>query len=84
MIYFAYGSNMSVARLSKRAPSAAPIETGLLYGHKLIFHKISKDGSGKCDAFETGNPVDCLHGVLYKIDPAHRHLLDEIEMSGYG
>lgn len=84
MLYFAYGSNMSVARLTKRVPSASPIESGLLYGHKLIFHKISKDDSGKCDTYETKNPLDCLEGVLYRIDPAHRRLLDKIEMSAYG
>jgi gamma-glutamylcyclotransferase len=84
MLYFAYGSNMSLSRLTKRVPSAYPIESGLLYGHKLKFHKVSKDGSGKCDAYKTGNPLDNLQGVLYKIDHAHRQLLDNIEMSGYG
>ena len=84
MLYFAYGSNMSVTRLTKRVPSANPLETGLLYGHKLIFHKVSKDGSGKCDAYETGSPLDCLEGVIYIIDPAHRNMLDNIEISSYG
>ncbi len=85
MIYFAYGSNMSAARLKKRIPSAVKIETGFLYSHKLAFHKVGKkDGSGKCDAFETGNTEDYLAGVLYQINPEDRGLLDEIEGRGYG
>lgn len=83
MIYFAYGSNMSRARLIKRVPSALQRTTGYLYGHELAFHKISVDGSGKCDAFKTKNNDDYIFGVLYQIDTAHRSILDKIEGPGY-
>jgi hypothetical protein len=80
MLYFAYGSNMSALRLIKRVPSAAAVETGFLYKHKLAFHKVGrKDGTGKCDAHHTGDPSDHLMGVIYRINPDHRSLLDRIE-----
>lgn len=52
ILYFAYGSNMSSARLRARVPSCRPIGIAFLPGHELRFHKRSKDGSGKCDAFQ--------------------------------
>lgn len=85
MLYFAYGSNMSTARLTRRVPSAVPESTGRLYGHRLAFHKPGrKDGSGKCDAYVTGDESDHVTGVVYRIDPDHRHLLDRIEGLGSG
>ena len=85
MLYFAYGSNMSAARLKERVPSAFALETGFLYEHKLAFHKVGrKDGTGKCDAHHTGDPSDYLMGVIYRIDPDHRSSLDRIEGLGNG
>ncbi|MEN8262895.1 MAG: gamma-glutamylcyclotransferase family protein [Nitrospirota bacterium] len=85
MLYFAYGSNMSIARLKKRVPSASALETGLLYEHTLAFHKIGrKDGTGKCNAHHTGAPSDYLMGVIYRIDPDQRNSLDRIEGLGNG
>ncbi len=85
MLYFAYGSNMSAARLKERVPSASALETGFLYGHTLAFHKVGrKDGTGKCDAHHTGAPSDYLMGVIYRIDPDHLSSLDRIEGLGNG
>jgi hypothetical protein len=76
---------MSVPRLAGRVPSARYEGTGFLYGHKLAFHKVGrKDGSGKCNAYETGNAEDYLAGILYTIDPDHRNLLHTIEGVGAG
>ena len=85
LFYFAYGSNMSIPRLTGRVPSARYESTGFLYGHKLAFHKVGrKDGSGKCDAYKIGNAEDYIAGILYTIDPDHRSLLHEIEGAGAG
>ncbi len=85
MLYFAYGSNMSVVRLKKRVPSAIFKYSGALFGHKLAFHKIGRlDGSGKCDAYKTDDPSDYLIGVVYQIDPEHKSLLDGVEGIGHG
>lgn len=58
MKYFAYGSNMSLLRLWQRVPSAVRIGVFTLQGHQLRFHKLGKDGSGKCDAYQTNNTLD--------------------------
>ena len=85
MLYFAYGSNMSSARLIQRVPSAVQIDIGLLHSHRIEFHKVGfRDGSAKCDAFATGNAQDFIAGVLYKIVPEQRDLLDMEEGLGHG
>ena len=84
MHYFAYGSNMSLARLRARVPSAVRLGCCTLDGHDLRFHKTSNDGSGKCDAYFTANRVDSIYGALFKIDPADKPALDRVEGLGYG
>ena len=81
--YFAYGSNMSTARLRERMPSCEPLGVATLPGHSLCFHKRSKDKSGKCNAFATGDDQSVL-GVLFSFDPAERGLLDKAEGVGNG
>jgi len=82
MHYFAYGSNMAAARLQRRIPSAERIGVASLPGHRLVFRVAStKDGSGKCDACPTGNG-DLLLGVLYRMDPAEKPILDRYEGTG--
>ena len=84
MRYFAYGSNMSLARLQARVPSARHIGPAVLGGHLLRWHKIGSDGSGKCDALHTGDAHHQLPGVLFEIDPVHRKHLDVAEGLGHG
>lgn len=83
MYYFAYGSNMSSKRLNARV-KAIKFANGKLLNHKLKFHKISKDGSGKCDAFETGDSNDFVLGVVYEIYENTLDTLDSFEGKGYG
>lgn len=82
-IYFAYGSNMSTARLRKRMPSCEPLGLATLPEHTLRFHKRSVDKSGKCDAFATDDG-DTVIGVLYRFDPTDRPTLDQAEGFGNG
>lgn len=84
MIYFSYGSNMSLRRLQQRTPSAAVIEVAELIGHKLMFHKRGRDGSAKCDAAETGCLEDRVIGVLYEIQDSEKATLDLMEGLGNG
>lgn len=84
MLYFSYGSNMSFARLLERVPSARFITTATLVEHDLRFHKKSKDGSGKCDAFLTGNPEHKVLGVVFEIDVVEKPVLDSKEGLGFG
>jgi hypothetical protein len=81
MKYFAYGSNMSLARLQARTPSARRLGTAILEAHDLRFHKAGKDGSGKCDVVYTGG-AERVYGVLYEIDDSEMPILDEAEGLG--
>lgn len=84
MLYFAYGSNMSSLRLGHRLPSARPLAIAHLDAHHLRFHKRGKDGSGKCDAFETGDPGHVVTGVVFEISLPEKNRLDAIEGLGHG
>lgn len=60
------------------------LTTGQLWQHQLLFHKIGRDGSAKCDAFFTGQENDVLYGALYRIDPDQKKYLDDAEGIGRG
>ena len=84
-LYFAYGSNMSTARLTARTPSARVVGRGRLPNHALRWHKRGRDGSGKCDvAFAGARSTAVVWGVLYRIDCAEKADLDRIEGLGVG
>jgi hypothetical protein len=57
---------------------------GALAGHRLRFHKIGQDGSGKCDADVTGNPEDRILGVVYGLSRDDKTILDRHEGLGGG
>ena len=85
--YFAYGSNMLTRRLKapERAPSAEFVDTGYVARRQLTFDKLSRrDGSGKCDAEETGNETDRVYGVIFEIKCSHKAALDTAEGRGKG
>lgn len=84
MFYSAYGSNMSIARLQERVPSAVPLGCYTLAQHDLRFHKSGRDGSAKCDAYFTADGADTVHGALFEMHPSHKPALDEAEGLGYG
>ncbi|MEY9363857.1 hypothetical protein ABH994_006578 [Bradyrhizobium yuanmingense] len=81
--YFAYGSNMCSGRLSARIPCTF-VAVGKLVGHQLRFHKLSRDGSSKCDAFRTGSENDALWGVVFDIPALEKPKLDKEEGLGKG
>lgn len=83
VLYFAYGSNMLTARLRARVPSCRPICIASLPGHELRFHKRSRDGSGKCDAFIVSGGAGVM-GVLFSFEAADRPALDRAEGRGSG
>lgn len=86
MFYFAYGSNMSLRRLTapERVPSARRVCIARLPKHQLRFHKRSKDGSAKCDAFYTGDDEHFVIGVLYEVSNYEKKNLDSVEGLGFG
>jgi cation transport regulator ChaC len=57
---------------------------GCVNGRRLTFDKVSKDGSGKCDAEETGVETNRVHGVLFEILKSEKRALDKAEGVGKG
>jgi len=82
--YFAYGSNMHPLRLHKRVASSEIIECVSLPAYQLHFHKVSRDGSAKCNLLYSGDPTDVVHGVVYRMRADERALLDQAEGLGRG
>lgn len=82
--YFAYGSNMSSPRLQARTPSATFHCTAVLPQHQLKFHKVSEDGSAKCDVVTSTSAEHQVHGVVYCLNEAEKPLLDAVEGLGNG
>ncbi|MDA3919663.1 MAG: gamma-glutamylcyclotransferase [Salinisphaera sp.] len=83
MYYFAYGSNMLTSRLARRVPSVRPVGPAWLDGHRLYWHLRGADGSGKCNIVATGNDGDCVHGVLFELDPDRLSRLHAAEGPAY-
>jgi cation transport regulator ChaC len=75
---------MSAKRLRSRVPSARFITIASLRNYDLRFHKVGRDGTGKCDSYATGNSEDVVWGVVFEINKAEKHVLDEKESLGYG
>ena len=82
--YFAYGSNMSTARIRRRVGSATVVSRALLPEHRLQFHKKGADGSAKCDIEHTHSPHDIVHGVVFQVHERDMQLLDRYEGLGNG
>lgn len=85
-LYFAYGSNMSPARLRAvdRTPSAQCVGTARVAGYRLVFDKVGRDGSGKADCERTDARLHVVHGVLFRIADSDRPALDRAEGLGNG
>ena len=84
LLYFAYGSNMSTARIRRRLASATPVAVAHLAAHVLKFHKRSVDGSAKCDIVPTRDPNDVVFGVVFQILAREKPALDQYEYLGKG
>ncbi|MDN3516998.1 gamma-glutamylcyclotransferase family protein [Aquisalimonas lutea] len=81
--YFAYGSNMLVARLRERTPSARLVGAASLAGHSLHFHHVSRqDGTAKCNIAACEGEV--VHGVVYDVHASEQPVLDRAEDLGRG
>ena len=82
-LYFAYGSNLHPTRLMERIPSARLVARARLDGHVLRYHKRGACGSGKCNAFYTGDSRDHVLGAAYRLSQHEKHRLDTFEGEGY-
>lgn len=82
-IYFAYGSNMLAERLQTRCKSARAIGHAWVNGYQLVFHKISKDGSGKATLKKTNDAQSRIYGAVFSINSDEKDSLDRAEGAGY-
>lgn len=82
VVNFAYGSNMLWRRIRSRVPSARPLGSAILHGHRLQWHKSGRDGSGKCDVVPTTEAGHAVHGVLYEMLAVEKPALDLAEGLG--
>jgi gamma-glutamylcyclotransferase (GGCT)/AIG2-like uncharacterized protein YtfP len=64
-LYFAYGSNLSSARMRRRAPSSALVGRARLSGWRLAMDKLGRDGSGKANLH--ADPASHVWGVVYSL-----------------
>jgi len=78
--YFAYGSNMSLARLRARVPFARPLGRARLAGWELRFDKHGRDGHAKANI--RSEPRAHLWGVVYYVPVVQRGPLDQAEGLG--
>lgn len=81
--YFAYGSNLHPLRLQERVPSAVLIGVAGYQGHRIVFEKRGRDGSGKCTLVNTDCDEDVSYGAIFTLDPEHKRILDRYEGPGY-
>jgi len=49
-----------------------------------MFHKVGRDGSAKCDAWQTGNVCDQVQGVIFAVSQEQMNMLDDVEGEGRG
>lgn len=65
-------------------PSCRCVAQAELAGYRLRFHKIGRDGSGKCNAERTGDDGERVLGVIYELAGRDKRRLDEAESLGAG
>jgi gamma-glutamylcyclotransferase (GGCT)/AIG2-like uncharacterized protein YtfP len=75
--YFAYGSNMSSARLRARVSDARAIGAARLPGFGLVFDKPGRDGTAKANLQPARGAV--AHGVLWEMEAEALSRLDDFE-----
>lgn len=75
--YFAYGSNLALARMRSRVPGVTTEGVGCLRGYRLAWDKRGADGSGKTNLRR--DPRACVWGVVYRLDPQRWPDLDAHE-----
>ena len=84
MLYFAYGSNMSIPRLAARVSGLSRIGIGTLNAHALKFHKASNDGSAKCDIAVSELDDSIVIGVVFEFAVEQLEKLHRVEGHGQG
>ncbi|MCB2263405.1 MAG: gamma-glutamylcyclotransferase [Candidatus Thiosymbion ectosymbiont of Robbea hypermnestra] len=84
IFYLAYGSNLHPLRLRERIPSSSLVGTIELIGYRLMFHKLGRDKSGKCNILHTNDDHNQVFAALFKMAASEKVDLDRYEDDGDG
>lgn len=76
-LYYAYGSNLTTARMVARIASARPICAARAQHFRLSLGKAGRDGSGKATLVAATGAF--VWGIVYAIDPGAWPQLDRFE-----
>lgn len=76
-LYFAYGSNMNIAQMKNRCPTAVSVAVGCVEGHKFLINEI---GVASID----DSSEDQVLGVLWEISTEDENTLDRYEKVSSG
>lgn len=68
IFYFAYGSNMNPARMTRRVGEFTILGRGVLIDYQLVFNKIARDKIGVGYANVMTSSGDLVEGVIYQFD----------------
>jgi gamma-glutamylcyclotransferase (GGCT)/AIG2-like uncharacterized protein YtfP len=79
-LYFAYGSNLKLARMHERVPSAEVLGSARLRDFRLACDKLGADGSGKANLHPDAGGV--VWGAVYRLAATGWPALDACEV-GY-
>ncbi len=71
-LYFAYGSNMDLAQMGDRCPTAATVTNAQLPRHRFI---INSHGV----ATVVPDPASTVHGMVWRLTPEDENALDRYE-----
>lgn len=77
MLHFAYGANMDRAVMRKYAPAAEPLAAAVLHDHRFV---ITADGYASVVPARASS----VHGVLWRLTPRDRVMLDAWESVARG
>ncbi len=78
-LYFAYGSNMSVAQMEARCPGSQVFLPGSLPGYRLAFRGGKSHWGSGGTATVVADQGAVAHGVLFRLTPAHVEALNRFE-----
>lgn len=81
-LYFAYGSNLDLARIKSRCPDSSFREVALLEGYQLCFPLLS-EGSGVASIRSFANSI--IYGAIYNVshdDIAKLNTYEGYEING--
>ena len=80
-LYFAYGSNLSLAQMARRCPAARAMSRAVLHGYRLSFPRLGSNWTGGVAGIEP-DAIARVEGAVYRVTAACLRTLDAMEGVG--